>query len=282
MTCAACKHPKHIGRNCGAEISTTANYEGETIPIRCACDAAHAAKADGGKAAGYWMVVWRAVREVDPTIPRWFAELGDYFVSLDRSSLLTAASLLIAEGWGGDVLAAETEVADVYVFGAIKYAPNSWRQVPDAIRRYADAAYRHGIAALRGEVRDPESGKRHIAQALWNLQAVIDLTRGAEVIVTATESNANDCRKCQHGIATEQGTMQCLVEDLEILAPVGECGDYLMRPLESAASPPKTIQSTYCGHCQHGVDRGKFVCTLTGFDISEPWAPCDDYLALKE
>ena len=177
--CAACKHPKHVGRNCGAEILASPNNEGELVPVRCACDAAHAAKADGGKPAGYWMVVWRAVREIDPTIPGWFALLGDYFVTLDRSSLLTAASLLIAEGWGGDVLAAETEVADVYVFGAIKYAVNSWRQVPDAVRRYADAAYRHGIAALRGEAMDPEGGKRHIAQALWNLQAVIELSRDA-------------------------------------------------------------------------------------------------------
>jgi hypothetical protein len=54
-------------------------------------------------------------------------------------------------------------VGKVLTFGAKKYAPNSWRTVPDALERYKHALIRHWIAMETGEWLDPESGLPHWA-----------------------------------------------------------------------------------------------------------------------
>lgn len=69
------------------------------------------------------------------------------------------------------------ELAEIYTYGCQKYERDSWRNVPDAVERYYDAMERHLGAFNKGEVIDPESGKRHLAHALWNLVAVCELTR---------------------------------------------------------------------------------------------------------
>jgi hypothetical protein len=69
------------------------------------------------------------------------------------------------------------ELADVYTYGAEKYQRDSWRNVPGAVDRYYDALQRHLGAWTKGEERDPESGRRHLAHALWNVVAVLELTR---------------------------------------------------------------------------------------------------------
>lgn len=76
------------------------------------------------------------------------------------------------------------ELASVYEYGAKKYAPNSWRQVPkdpvtgaEPHERYFDAMMRHIGAIMRGEEIDPESGLRHVAHALWGMVAYAELTR---------------------------------------------------------------------------------------------------------
>jgi hypothetical protein len=56
-------------------------------------------------------------------------------------------------------------VVDVLMFGAEKYGPESWRDVPDAPRRYWSAAQRHLIAHIQGEMSDEESGLPHLAHA---------------------------------------------------------------------------------------------------------------------
>jgi len=60
---------------------------------------------------------------------------------------------------------AQTEVAEVLTYGAVKYSRDNWRHVPDAKRRYTAALFRHVVAWLRGEKCDPESGKHHLAHA---------------------------------------------------------------------------------------------------------------------
>lgn len=57
------------------------------------------------------------------------------------------------------------QVVAVLDFGAIKYAPNAWMNVPDARRRYMSAAYRHMTAVSEGEWLDSESNLPHIAHA---------------------------------------------------------------------------------------------------------------------
>ena len=56
-------------------------------------------------------------------------------------------------------------VVEVMMFGAKKYSPEGWRDVPDAGRRYWSAAQRHLIAHLQGETADEESGLPHLAHA---------------------------------------------------------------------------------------------------------------------
>jgi hypothetical protein len=69
------------------------------------------------------------------------------------------------------------ELAEVYSYGEKKYKRDSWRQVPNGIERYYDALQRHLGAWTKGEERDQESGLRHLAHALWNMVALVELTR---------------------------------------------------------------------------------------------------------
>jgi hypothetical protein len=66
-------------------------------------------------------------------------------------------------------------VAQVTSFGAKKYAPNSWLEVPDGHARYTDAMYRHLLAEAAGETHDTDSGLLHAAQAAWNALARLEL-----------------------------------------------------------------------------------------------------------
>lgn len=69
------------------------------------------------------------------------------------------------------------QVLAVAEYGARKYSPDNWLQVPDAAQRYTDAMLRHQQAHLRGEALDPESGLPHMAHAAWCALAVLELGR---------------------------------------------------------------------------------------------------------
>ena len=64
-------------------------------------------------------------------------------------------------------------VVAVLGFGAQKYAPNQWQDVPEAKTRYADAALRHLTAWMCGEQLDPESKLPHLAHAVCCLLFLI-------------------------------------------------------------------------------------------------------------
>ena len=64
------------------------------------------------------------------------------------------------------------EVVKVGTFGAKKYSDNGWLSVPNGQSRYLDAAFRHLLAP---EIRDHESDLPHLAMAIWNLLAVLEL-----------------------------------------------------------------------------------------------------------
>lgn len=60
-------------------------------------------------------------------------------------------------------------MAEVLTFGAEKYAPNSWQNVPNASERYLDALLRHIEAYRDGEHLDQESNLHHLKHAITNI-----------------------------------------------------------------------------------------------------------------
>lgn len=63
-------------------------------------------------------------------------------------------------------------VAEVLTFGAVKYAPHSWRRVETY--RLLDATYRHLETVRGGELIDTESGLPHLAHAITNLMFILE------------------------------------------------------------------------------------------------------------
>ena len=59
-----------------------------------------------------------------------------------------------------------SKLADVYTYGANKYAPNNWQNVEE--ERYFSAMMRHITSHIGGEACDKESGIEHLTHALWN------------------------------------------------------------------------------------------------------------------
>ena len=57
------------------------------------------------------------------------------------------------------------KIVEVLNFGAAKYAPDNWQQLPDFERRYFAAALRHLSRYQQGEQFDKESGLSHLAHA---------------------------------------------------------------------------------------------------------------------
>ena len=55
---------------------------------------------------------------------------------------------------------------EILTFGAEKYEPDNWKQVPDSKRRYFDAMQRHLWEWKEGNQNDPETGKNHLAHAM--------------------------------------------------------------------------------------------------------------------
>ncbi|MEW5250590.1 dATP/dGTP diphosphohydrolase domain-containing protein [Microbulbifer sp. 2201CG32-9] len=67
------------------------------------------------------------------------------------------------------------EVVQVLTYGAEKYAPDNWRQVPNYQSRYTAAALRHISAYMRGEEQDQETGRHHLAHATCCLLFLLEL-----------------------------------------------------------------------------------------------------------
>jgi len=80
----------------------------------------------------------------------------------------------------GDFARALEEVGKVGTFGAAKYSPSGWVEVPNGIDRYHDALYRHLLAHAKDDLRDADSGLSHLSHACWNLLALLDLTLRGE------------------------------------------------------------------------------------------------------
>ena len=74
--------------------------------------------------------------------------------------------------------AAVRELVRVLTYGAEKYSPNGWQQVPDAKARYTAALMRHFEALRAGEFFDPESGLPHLAHVLCNAVFLFEIALG--------------------------------------------------------------------------------------------------------
>lgn len=70
---------------------------------------------------------------------------------------------------------AERLLVEVLTYGAVKYAPDGWRTVPNAKERYTAALLRHFAAWRAGERDDAESGLPHIAHVLCNAAFLSEL-----------------------------------------------------------------------------------------------------------
>ena len=64
-------------------------------------------------------------------------------------------------------------VGEVLTFGAKKYEPNSWQNVPDAENRYYGAVLRHLMAYRKGETEDKESHLSHLKHAATNIMFLL-------------------------------------------------------------------------------------------------------------
>lgn len=65
-------------------------------------------------------------------------------------------------------------ISEVGAYGAAKYSPDGWVEVPDGFARYTDAMLRH-LLAEGITSRDEESGLLHAAHAAWGAIARLEL-----------------------------------------------------------------------------------------------------------
>jgi hypothetical protein len=66
-------------------------------------------------------------------------------------------------------------VARVKEFGANKYDDDNWRLGNKPDKEYWDSLFRHLNYHFKGELYDDDSGCLHIAHAVWNLCALLEL-----------------------------------------------------------------------------------------------------------
>ena len=67
------------------------------------------------------------------------------------------------------------KLAEVYTFGAQKYADENWRE-GIAWKRIYGAVLRHLTSWYLGEEKDPESGLPHLSHAAWGLFTLLNYT----------------------------------------------------------------------------------------------------------
>lgn len=68
--------------------------------------------------------------------------------------------------------------------GAAKYERGNWRKGGKPDHEYTSACLRHILAFKRGEFYADDSGCAHLAHAIWNLMALMELNYPGDVINT--------------------------------------------------------------------------------------------------
>ncbi len=73
------------------------------------------------------------------------------------------------------------DVVRVYTFGAEKYGPNTWKNLPEGLQRYKAALMRHLVEFEKGHVLDDESHIPHLAHVVWNAIAMLAVSKQDEM-----------------------------------------------------------------------------------------------------
>jgi hypothetical protein len=94
--------------------------------------------------------------------------LTGYLARVDENGLHDAA--IIVRRLLGDAI---EEYCAVCEYGAKKYERGNYRKGA-YLSEYLDCALRHIKAHDRGEINDPESGRKHLGHAFWNLVQALD------------------------------------------------------------------------------------------------------------
>jgi hypothetical protein len=68
--------------------------------------------------------------------------------------------------WDLLVIEVIQDLVKVLTHGAVKYQPENWKKVPNAVERYFAALMRHLAAWRMGEVYDKDSGLPHLAHVM--------------------------------------------------------------------------------------------------------------------
>lgn len=84
------------------------------------------------------------------------------------------------------------DVVKVYTFGAKKYAPNSWRNLPDGMERYKAALLRHLVAFDNGEEFDEESQLPALAHMAWNAIAMLAIWHDKKKVMKEKKLRDNE------------------------------------------------------------------------------------------
>lgn len=133
LPCAACKHPKHMGRTCRAPTGKSVMVNGGVaVEELCQCGDAHARKDDKNKAKGWALLPFDVLAEV--------------------AAVYHAGAKKYAPNSWQDV------------------PPDPETKQP-ASERYFEAAFRHIEAERSGEEIDADTGCFHRAQIIWNFIA---------------------------------------------------------------------------------------------------------------
>ena len=72
-------------------------------------------------------------------------------------------------------------VAEVTTFGARKYTPNGWKEVPKGFDRYTDAMFRHLLKEETEGLYDEDSNLLHAAHVAWNALARLEFLLQADL-----------------------------------------------------------------------------------------------------
>lgn len=80
------------------------------------------------------------------------------------------------------------DIARVYTEGAKKYGDDTWQNLENGYERYKGALLRH-LYAAESETFDEETGCRHLAQAAWNVIALLWISKHLQ---SQEETDAED------------------------------------------------------------------------------------------
>ena len=69
------------------------------------------------------------------------------------------------------------DVVKVYTEGANKYGVNTWQNLENGYNRYKAALFRHLLEYEKGNEYDEETGCRHLAQVVWNVIAMLHISK---------------------------------------------------------------------------------------------------------